>query len=131
MDLPKHELLFSRIRLSRYLTACGGDPNKAVSLYKYNIQASQALYPLISVLEIALRNGIDRELVKHFKDNDWLIKQRNQFANHPDMTYKDYRGIIQSDHFFRQVYLFTRSRKNLSKNRPDLIPHFHNSNLMK
>ncbi len=102
MDLPKHELLFSQIRLTRYLNACGGDPNKAILLYKYNIQASQALYPLISVLEIALRNGIDRELRKHFTDPDWLISRRNDFANHPDMVYKDRHGNIVSDHFFTE-----------------------------
>lgn len=102
MDLAKHEMLFSKTRIARYISACKGDINKGLELYKYNIQASQALYPLISILEIALRNGIDRELSKHFKDSDWLITQRNLFANHPNMTKKDGRGNIESDHFFTE-----------------------------
>lgn len=100
MDFPTHELLFSKIRLSRYLTACGGNQSKALSLYRCNIQASQALYPLISILEVALRNGIDRELTKHFGDSNWLITQRPQFSNHPLLTYKDKYGNPQPDHFF-------------------------------
>jgi hypothetical protein len=100
MYLPKHGLLFSQIRLNRYLKACENDPSKAVALYKLNIQASQALYPLISILEVALRNAIDRELVKHFKDNNWLLDQRHQFATHPDMVYKGHGGMTQPDHFF-------------------------------
>jgi hypothetical protein len=102
MDFPRHELLFSKIRLSRYLNACKGDETKTISLYKYNILLSQALYPLISVLEVALRNGIDRELTKFFSDNRWLITQRNQFANHTGMVYKGKDGNIISDHFFTE-----------------------------
>ena len=100
MDIAKHEILFSKARLSRYITACKGDTNKAIRLYKYNIQISQALYPVISVLEIALRNGIDRELSTFFKDDNWLITQRDQFANHPNMLYKDKKGINRPDYFF-------------------------------
>jgi len=102
MDITKHELLFSKIRLSRYIAACGGDSGKATKLYKLNIQASQALYPVISILEIALRNGIDRELSKHFNDSNWLINKRNQFANHPLMIYKVGKERIVPDHFFTE-----------------------------
>ena len=102
MDFPRHELLFSKIRLSRYYNACNGDEEKTITLYKYNILLSQALYPLISVLEVALRNGIDRELAKFYSDNKWLLTQRNQFANHPAMVYKGRDGNIISDHFFTE-----------------------------
>ncbi len=100
MNFSKHEHFFSQIRLSRYLAAVGGDQDRAIKLYKANIQLSQAFYPSISVLEVALRNGIDRQLAKHFNDTNWLITQRNQFANHPQMIYKDKRGI-HPDHFFQ------------------------------
>jgi Abi-like protein len=102
MDLPKHEALFSQIRLSRYVTACNGDGDKAIMLYKYNIQASQAIYPIISILEVGLRNAIDRELTTKFNDGAWLINQRNQFANHPNMVYKDRHGNVIVDHFFTE-----------------------------
>jgi hypothetical protein len=111
MDIAKHELLFSKARLSRYITACKGDTNKAIELYKYNIQASQALYPVISVLEIALRNAIDRQLLNFFKDDNWLITQRNQFANHPNMVYKDNKGNINPDYFFSEK--LTKAEKKL------------------
>ena len=100
MNFPKHELLFSKARMNRYLSACERDPDKSLLLYKCNIQASQALYPLISILEVALRNGIDRELSKHFGNNDWLIANRGVFANHPDLVYKDSKGNILPDYFF-------------------------------
>jgi len=67
MDYSKHEYFFSGIRLARYKSACGGDKDKAVKLYKANLQLSQALYPLISILEVALRNGIDRQLSVYFE----------------------------------------------------------------
>jgi hypothetical protein len=100
MDITKYEHYFSVSRISRYMTAVGGDAAKAKSLYNLNIQLSQRLYPLISILEVALRNAIDRELSKHFNDNQWLIKKRTQFANHPGLVFKDKRGNLQPDHFF-------------------------------
>ena len=82
------------------MLTCGDDQDKALDLYKLNIQVSQALYPLLSVLEIALRNAIDRELSKYFQDNRWLLTQRHKFANHINLTRKDHKGNIVSDHFF-------------------------------
>lgn len=79
---------------------CGYDPAKAIKLYKYNIQACQALYPLISVLEVALRNALDRQLTAFFKAPRWLLNRRNDFANHPGMTRKDVNGNVVYDHFF-------------------------------
>lgn len=102
MDLAKHEMLFSKIRLSRYITACNGDACKGMELYKYNIQASQALYPIISVLEVALRNSIDRELTKYYVDPNWLINKRCDFAENPLLVYKDQYGNEKSDFFFRE-----------------------------
>lgn len=101
MDLAKHELLFSNERLKRYLAVCGHDPAKTIKLYKYNIQVCQALYPLISILEVALRNAIDRQLSGYFKDPRWLLNKRNDFANHPDMKRKGSNGNVVSDYFFR------------------------------
>lgn len=76
MDITKHELLFSKSRLTPYLSSCNSDKTKAVKLYKYNIQASQALYPIISILEISLRNGIDKALGNYYNDNLWLINRK-------------------------------------------------------
>ncbi|MES2776347.1 MAG: Abi family protein [Bacteroidota bacterium] len=100
MEYSKLISLFSKNRLNRYVQVCNGDQSKAVSLYECNIRLSQALHPLISLLEVGLRNAIDREICKHYNDNEWLINQRHDFANHIDLTYKDYQGNVQSDTFF-------------------------------
>lgn len=110
MNITKYELLFSQLRFSKYLNSCNGNVEDAISLYKYNIQASQALYPLISVFEVSLRNGIDRVLIKHFRDHNWLLTKRHEFANHPNMVYKDSRGNIVSDEFFAARLKKTEAR---------------------
>jgi hypothetical protein len=102
MDLAKHETLFSKIRLSKYINACSGDIYKGLQLYKYNIQACQALYPIISILEVGLRNSIDRELSKYFADENWLVTKQAQFAEHPDLVYKNVTGEEQQDFFFKE-----------------------------
>ncbi|MEJ0101668.1 MAG: Abi family protein [Bacteroidota bacterium] len=115
MNLPKHELLFSQIWLNKYVSSCNGDSQKALQLYKLNIQASQALYPLISILEIALRNALDRELTKHLSDSGWLITKRNQFANHPDLIYTNSRGVQHSDHFFTEKLQMAEDKLNFRR----------------
>lgn len=102
MDLAKCELFFSKIRLGRYIRACKDDDCKGLQLYKYNIQASQALYPVISVLEISLRNSIDRALTKHFGDPNWLLTKRAEFSENPLLVYKDAKGKEQADLFFKE-----------------------------
>jgi len=110
MDVSKYQLLFSQARFNRYVHACNHDIESAIALYKYNIQASQALYPLISILEVALRNGIDRVLMNHLKDDNWLLTQRHQFAHHPGMIYKDPRGNILFDGFFAEKLKKTETK---------------------
>lgn len=100
MDIIKHEDLFSKLRMQKYILACNSDIYKALNLYKYNIQASQALYPIISILEIALRNCIDGALMKFYEDNNWLINKRNHFANNPLLIYTNKKGAKVQDYFF-------------------------------
>lgn len=102
MNLTKHELLFSKTRLKRFIMACDGDVYKGLKLYKYNIQASQALYPVLSVLEVALRNSIDRELSKYYKDDNWLLTQKHDFAESPFLIYKHKNGKELTDLFFSE-----------------------------
>ena len=102
MNVTKYQLLFSEARFNRYVYACNHDIENAIALYRYNIQASQALYPLISILEVALRNGIDRVLNRHFSDNKWLLTQRHNFAYHPHMVFKDAQGLTRFDNFFAE-----------------------------
>ena len=115
MDIAKHEVLFSKMRMNRYIQACGSDKIKAVQLYKFNIQASQALYPVISVFEIALRNALDREMSKFFHDPQWLITRRNAFANHAGLTRKDAGGHVIPDLFFMEKLRRTEDKLRFRK----------------
>lgn len=49
----------SRKRFSTYLKETNNDFEKAIQLYQTNIQFSEAFYPLLSILEISLRNAIN------------------------------------------------------------------------
>ena len=67
-----YEQLLSKPRLGRYLIATQGKKTQAVRLYKYNLELSQILFGAISMLEIALRNGIDQHYQKQLQQLDWL-----------------------------------------------------------
>jgi len=110
MDATKYQLLFSQQRFNKYVYACDQNIENAIALYKYNIQASQALYPLISILEVALRNGIDRVLIRHFKDDNWLLTQRHKFAYHPNMVCKGVQGDLRTDNFFAEKLKKTENK---------------------
>lgn len=57
--------------MNRYLTACGGDTKKAMTLYRRNLQLSQELFTIISCFEVTLRNAIDRHCQASIGP-DWL-----------------------------------------------------------
>lgn len=65
------ECVFSRERLRRYVLACNNNKRKAMLLYRYNLKLSKEMFAIIGCFEVALRNGIDVEMKKHF-GNDWL-----------------------------------------------------------
>lgn len=75
-DLETH---ISGVRLQNYLNHCGNDQDRALLLYKANIRLSKAFYPLLSILEINLRNGINEAMIKHFSNPDWLTIEKNGF----------------------------------------------------
>ncbi len=58
-------------RMSRYLTACGGNSKKAMTLYRKNLQLTQELFTVIGCFEVALRNAID-EVCLSALGTDWL-----------------------------------------------------------
>jgi len=59
MRYSEFENILSPARMSRYLTACGGNTKKAMTLYRLNLRLSQELLTVISCFEVALRNRID------------------------------------------------------------------------
>jgi hypothetical protein len=62
----------SRKRFSTYLKETNNDFEKAIQPYQTNIQFSEAFYPLLSILEISLRNAINHELKAYFKNEFWF-----------------------------------------------------------
>jgi len=66
------ERIISKERLEPYLKHHNNDIEKAIAHYKSNILISEAFYPLLSILEIGLRNSIDFQLSHRFNDNNWF-----------------------------------------------------------
>jgi len=64
----------SPARLSTYLKRTHGNVRRAFDLYAWNVRAGAALYPILQVNEIALRNAINRALVSQF-GADWPYSQ--------------------------------------------------------
>jgi hypothetical protein len=63
---------FSSPRFNVYLAKANNDFHEAFRLYKVNIELSEALYPILSILEISLRNAINEALKKYFNDPYWF-----------------------------------------------------------
>jgi hypothetical protein len=70
--MPNSQLhtAISQPRYYRYFSACG-TKQKALRLYRANINLSQELYGIIGVFEVVLRNSIDRYMISQ-KGNFWL-----------------------------------------------------------
>jgi hypothetical protein len=72
MDRKTIERIFSKNRLQPYLNRHDLDFDIAVKHYKINIEISESFYPLLSILEIALRNSFDYQLTRKFNDKNWF-----------------------------------------------------------
>lgn len=68
--------LFSSNRLNSYKYNDNDDNSIALERYLYNIELSKSLYPLLSILEISLRNRIN-QAIEDTIQNDWLINELN------------------------------------------------------
>ncbi len=91
LNYQQFQQFLSASRLQSYETVCNGDVDKAIKLYQTNLRISQAFYPLLSLLEVILRNALNNELSIYFNDADWLSNQRNGFMKDPSLTYFDRR----------------------------------------
>ena len=66
------EIALSKPRLGKYLVAVQGNHEKAMYLYKLNMQLSQALFGILHIFEVTLRNSIDLYYCSYFNNKDWL-----------------------------------------------------------
>ena len=62
---------FSPARMKPYYDRYQGNEKKALMHYRQNIQLAEALFPALSIYEVALRNSLIRELERMTGKKDW------------------------------------------------------------
>jgi len=105
MDRKAIERIISSERLDPYLRYHNQAFDKAVEHYKANIEISEAFYPMLSILEIGLRNNIDYQLTRKYKDENW-------FENN------DFIKIVSS----YQIDNISDARKNIHREKKVITP---------
>jgi hypothetical protein len=74
--------IIAQERLTKYLTASGYDTQRALDLYGWNIQISEAFFPVLSASEVCLRNTVSARLLVLYgpiwwNDSSFLTQIRN------------------------------------------------------
>jgi hypothetical protein len=80
MHYNDFEKLISRPRLYKYFITCGSNTRKAMVLYRANIRLSQAMFAVLCLFEVVLRNAIDR----HYKNTLGAIDRVPREIDHID-----------------------------------------------
>ncbi|HAK75530.1 MAG TPA: hypothetical protein DCM71_01130 [Runella sp.] len=94
---------FSNARVNRYSIATGNSNSKAIKLYKANLKIAQSFHPLLGILEVILRNGINDVLTLHFSDPNWIVNQKSGFMSDPSLTLIDKRtGQKKTNDFLKR-----------------------------
>ena len=76
------EKVFSQDRMKRYFDLYPHNEQLAISHYECNLLLSESLYLCLSVLEVALRNAIVRELISTSDGENWY----SIFYNNPTLA---------------------------------------------
>lgn len=63
----------TRPRLSRYMTATGGNLTGALQLYEANVLLSEVLFGFLHGLEVALRNSLHTVFSTDLRVSDWYV----------------------------------------------------------
>ncbi len=113
VDLENIRKYISDARLQNYLFVCQNNYPKTLKLYQANMRLSQSFYPLLSLVEVILRNALNNELTSYFGDKDWLLNQLNGFMMDKALIYTDRTGQRKENFFLK--YSVEKSMKNLSK----------------
>jgi hypothetical protein len=74
VHISELEILFSSKRLQTYYQLLHGDKEKALAYYLLNMEISKSFYPLLSTVEIVLRNAIHNSCTAHFGTDRWLLE---------------------------------------------------------
>ena len=105
MEYNKLEYYFSQPRLDRFLQAMGNSQSKAQKLYRINLKASQAFYPILNLFEIILRNIINYQVSGHFANPNWIITEKHGFMNNHSLKGSKYflkTSIIKAERTIRR-----------------------------
>lgn len=73
MEISELEILFSVKRLQTYYRLLDGNKEKALTYYLLNIEMSKSFYPMLSTVEIVLRNAIHNSCSAHFGTDRWMF----------------------------------------------------------
>ena len=85
-------------RLSSYKFYDNDSIDLILSRYIYNVQISESFYPVLSALEISLRNRLYNAIAK-LKGDNWLLNEINQ----PDILSKNACNILTET--YRKVHI--------------------------
>ena len=95
-DISKITENISLDRLSSYRYDKSDDLDIILNRYIYNVQISESFYPIISALEVALRNRL-YNAVAELKGQNWLLEEINQQTilsdNERDILLEAYKKV--------------------------------------
>lgn len=75
LDYEVLQRLVTPERLASYLTSTRGDLRRAFALYEWNIEVSAAVLSTAAMVEVVLRNALDRQMAAWARTrgiSDWL-----------------------------------------------------------
>lgn len=138
MNFKTSQILFSEPRMGKYVKACGGDKQKAMQLYRYNLRLCQRFYGVLNLFEVMLRNVVNNHYATFYADGNWIVNQASDgglFAHEQDdiktmeADYKK-RGIYNNDKMVSALtfgfwtILFSRKRYRMGgKTLLKIFPH--------
>lgn len=89
LDIQNFQNIVSQERLMSYRYDINDSLELLYARYIYNIKISETFYPILSALEIALRNKLHNAIAK-IKGNDWLLKE----INNKDVLSENERKLV-------------------------------------
>jgi len=111
MKYKNFELHFSKPRLNRYYYAAGYSRTKAIRLYKQNLNVAQAMHPVIGIFEVVLRNSIQRAITEHFKDENWIMNQKEGFMSDKTLVFRNNPSKISTRNDFLKKEVLKAEKK--------------------
>ncbi|MEM9886623.1 MAG: hypothetical protein AAF849_12085 [Bacteroidota bacterium] len=108
-------------RLKPYLDVCNGNFAKGLEFYQLNMRLSASFLPLLSILEVSLRNAIDRSLMDFFNTYDW----RNNFQ---ELLYEEsYKKVLLLEKKYEEQLTKDYKKKELLYSTAEKLKNHHRS----